>query len=306
MWASWRVRVMPEPSRLPCMPDRSTGTPDMVAPSAGPGPAQAVTRWSSPLRKRWQRTPPVARPLGGYSAKGVTLTLAAPAPGSAPDLPATVTTTAASAVVVPTAPNQTTDAPDDSRMPAMPPAGRPCGRTEAAANRSSCASEVMNTSSASSSEAWTAPITRSSSRRVISSNSSRLAGYSGITRLTTPLAVPSATPAFAASRFTRAITVSPGSSAVANSVMGWPPASDGATSLGGSAGISRTLSLIMRPPDVTAPTVPRAVAELERDRGLHRFAALQQHRAARGAELLRQVGHLAADHLAQPAVVGED
>ena len=43
MWASWRVRVVPDPSRLPCMPDRSTGTPDIVAPSAGPGLAAAGT-----------------------------------------------------------------------------------------------------------------------------------------------------------------------------------------------------------------------------------------------------------------------
>ena len=42
----------------------------------GPGPAQASTSTSSPLRNRWQRTPPVARPLGGYSAYGVTFTLA--------------------------------------------------------------------------------------------------------------------------------------------------------------------------------------------------------------------------------------
>ena len=45
------------------------------------------------MRNRWQRTPPVARPLGGYSAYGVTLTLAAVVPGKAPALPATVTTT---------------------------------------------------------------------------------------------------------------------------------------------------------------------------------------------------------------------
>src|SRR5215469_15023266 len=127
MWASWRVSGVPEPSRLPCMPDRSTGTPASVAPSAGPGPTQAMTKRSSPLRKRWQRTPPVALPFGGYSANGVTLTLAADAPGSAPARPATVTTTVSPAALeadwatplaagsgaprAPTAPNQTTDAP---------------------------------------------------------------------------------------------------------------------------------------------------------------------------------------------------
>src|SRR5215471_13276740 len=87
--------ALPEPSRLPVMPDRSTTTPDPVTPMTGDGPIQAWIRPSSPLRKRWQRTPPVARPLGGYSANGVTLTEAPPVPGSAPDRPDTVTTTAA-------------------------------------------------------------------------------------------------------------------------------------------------------------------------------------------------------------------
>ena len=80
------------------------------------------------------------------------------------------------------------------------------------------------------------------------------------TRLTMPLAVPSATPEPAPSTAARASTVSPGSS-VTNSVTGWPPDSEGAASFGGSAGISSTLSRIIRPADVTAPTVPRAVAE---------------------------------------------
>ena len=71
-----------------------TGLPVSVAPSAGAAPAQAMTSVSSPLRNRWQRTPPVARPLPGYSCSGVTLTLSPAAPGSAPVLPATVTTTA--------------------------------------------------------------------------------------------------------------------------------------------------------------------------------------------------------------------
>src|SRR5215475_8665654 len=123
MWASWRVSGVPEPSRLPRMPDRSTGTPASVAPSAGPAPTQAMTRRSSPLRRRWQRTPPVALPFGGYSANGVTLTLAADAPGSAPARPATVTTTVSPGAPAPgapgwgtpltagpIAPNQTTDA----------------------------------------------------------------------------------------------------------------------------------------------------------------------------------------------------
>jgi hypothetical protein len=56
-----------------------------------PEPIEAMTRLSSPLRKRWQRTPPVALPLAGYSANGVTLTLAPDVPGSAPEWSATVT-----------------------------------------------------------------------------------------------------------------------------------------------------------------------------------------------------------------------
>ena len=39
--------------------------------------------------------------------------------------------------------------PAASRTPAMPPAARPCGRTAAAGNRSSWASEVMSTRSSS-------------------------------------------------------------------------------------------------------------------------------------------------------------
>ena len=58
----------------------------------------------------------------------------------------------------------------------MPPAARPCGRTEEAANRSSCASDVMNTSSSDSPDSCTAPTTRSPAFSVISSNSSRFCG----------------------------------------------------------------------------------------------------------------------------------
>ena len=75
-----------------------------------------------------------------------------------------------------TAPNHTTEVPEASRMPAMPPAARPCGRTEEAAYRSSCASDVMNTSSSDSADSCTAPTTRSPDFSVISSNSSRFCG----------------------------------------------------------------------------------------------------------------------------------
>ena len=62
-------------------------------PVPAPRPAQAKTRVSSPLRNRWQRTPPVARPLAGYSENGVTFTAPGSVPGSAVDEPETVTTT---------------------------------------------------------------------------------------------------------------------------------------------------------------------------------------------------------------------
>ena len=72
---------------------RSTGAPLSAAASAGAAPAHAKTSSSSPLRNRWQRTPPVARPLAGYSENGVTFTDPASVPGSAEADPETVTTT---------------------------------------------------------------------------------------------------------------------------------------------------------------------------------------------------------------------
>ena len=66
----------------------STGAPEVVAAITGAGPTKASWRASSPLRKRWHRTPPVPRPLPGYSLKGVTLTEPASVPGRAEDAPA--------------------------------------------------------------------------------------------------------------------------------------------------------------------------------------------------------------------------
>src|SRR5690606_24036664 len=84
----------PDPSRRPLASGSSTGAPLLAAARAGPGPAQAATNASSPLRKRWARTPPVARPLAGYSVKGVTLTAPGSVPGRAVDEPEAVTATA--------------------------------------------------------------------------------------------------------------------------------------------------------------------------------------------------------------------
>ena len=94
----------------------------------GPWPTHASARRSCPRRRRWQRTPPVPRPLAGYSVNGVTFTDPASVPGSAADDPATVTTTGSPAPS-PTTPNQIARAPGASLTPAIPPAGRPWGRT---------------------------------------------------------------------------------------------------------------------------------------------------------------------------------
>src|SRR5688500_7164618 len=98
----------PEPSRRETGWGRSTGAPLSAAARAGAAPAHAKTSSSSPRRKRWQRTPPVARPFEGYSENGVTLTDPASVPGSADADPATVTATADSGS---TAVNETTRAP---------------------------------------------------------------------------------------------------------------------------------------------------------------------------------------------------
>src|SRR4029077_3609804 len=113
----WGMRS-PEPARRPTGGPSSTGVPASVAPRAGPAPAQARTSASSPLRKRWQRTPPVARPLGGNSANGVTLTAPGSVPGRAVEEPLTVTTTD---VAGSRAPNHTTECPATSLIPATPP-----------------------------------------------------------------------------------------------------------------------------------------------------------------------------------------
>jgi len=75
-----------------------------------------------------------------------------------------------------TAPNHTTSVPAASRMPAMPPAARPWGRTADAGKRSSRASLVMNTSSASAPGSCAAPTTRSPCFSAISSKESLACG----------------------------------------------------------------------------------------------------------------------------------
>src|SRR6185436_6211480 len=96
----WLLRV-PDPSRRASASGSGTGLPLGAAAMAGAGPTQASSRESSPLRKRWQRTPPVARPLDGYCRNSVTFTEPASVPGSARELPATVATTASVADTAP-------------------------------------------------------------------------------------------------------------------------------------------------------------------------------------------------------------
>src|SRR3954451_537885 len=180
----------PDPSRRPVGSGRSTAAPLAADARAGPSPAHANTRVSSPLRKRWQRTPPVPRPLAGYSANGVTLTAPGSVPGSAVLEPDEVTTTAESSTS--NAPKNTTDCFGASRTPAMPPPERPWGRTAPAAKCSSCASEVTKQSSSSPVLSSTAPTTSSPSASRITSQASRFPSTSGLTRLTTPARVPRA------------------------------------------------------------------------------------------------------------------
>ena len=61
------VAGVPEPSRRRRRPAGRPATRWRRRPAPGPGPTHASSSASSPLRNRWQRTPPVARPLAGYS-----------------------------------------------------------------------------------------------------------------------------------------------------------------------------------------------------------------------------------------------
>ena len=151
---------VPEASRL--APASGSVRADPSRPTAsGSRPTQASARASSPFRKRWARTPPVARPLAGNSSKALTLAAARdrcraasrcrsrrwrrrPRRADRPEPTVKWMTWRRRARL----------------MPAMPPAGQPCGRTEAAAKRSSCASVVTKTSS-SVSPPCTAPTTSS-------------------------------------------------------------------------------------------------------------------------------------------------
>ena len=334
----------PEPSRRPVASGRSTGAPLEAAARAGAAPAQAKTRASSPLRKRWQRTPPVARPLGGYSVNGVTFTAPGSVPGSAVEEPEAVTTTASAAS---TAPNHATCSPSVTRTPAMPPPERPCGRTPSAPKCSSCASEVMKHSVSSPVARSSAPTTSSPSLSEMTSHSSR-DSTSGFTRLTTPWRVPSASPgpedgsagerqrAFAgvqrehlrerhAALQVGVVGRRGDGGQVEHAQLEHPaPRGDDAdlAARGGAdgrhhhvvvgAGAAGARGLVRGRTGQQAARgeerEARVVGDLEGDRGGGdgRARRLEQDRAPRGAVGLRDLGQLVRDHLAEQGLVAED
>ena len=130
-------------------------------------------------------------------------------------------------------------------MPAMPPPERPCGRTEAAGKCSSWASLVMKVSSSDSLVSSTAPTTRSPALEP-----DDLPGVapstSALTRLTTPRAVPSASPSEVSASVVRQSTRSP-ASRVTSSETWVPPCRLGALAVDGTVGRSSALILISRP-----------------------------------------------------------
>ena len=199
--------MVPEASRRAPVSGSVRGEPSTPSARAGAAPTQATPRTSSPLRKRCERTPPVARPLAGNSVKADTLALPGSVPGRVWLPEAIVATTASSAASAARLVKNTTRASGPSLMPAIPPAVRPCGRTVDAGKRNSWASEATNTSS-SSSAPWTAPTTSSPALSAMISKSGLFAQSFGVTRLTMPCRVPSAM-ARSLSSATRARTTSP-------------------------------------------------------------------------------------------------
>src|SRR5215472_9474271 len=109
----------------------------------GPGQDQGVLAFEEPMTPDAASGAPLRRELSDR----VDLDSGRLGPGRASATPATVTTTgAAAASCAPaagsTAPNQMTVVRGDRRIPAIPLAARPCGRTDDAGNRNSWASLV--------------------------------------------------------------------------------------------------------------------------------------------------------------------
>ena len=169
---------VPEPSRRPTASGSSTGAPLAAAARAGAAPAQAKTRASSPLRKRWQRTPPVARPLARVLRERRDLDRARLGAGQRGrragdgdhDRRRRGSTDAEP---------RARDSPSASRTPAMPPPERPWGRTPSAPKCSSWASVVMKHRVSSPVCSSTAPTTSSPSLSPITSQS-RLGEHLGV------------------------------------------------------------------------------------------------------------------------------
>ena len=145
-------------------------------------------------------------------------------------------------------------------MPAIPPAPRPCGRTAEALKWSSWASEVTKTSSSSPERSSTAPTTSSPSLSAMTSQVDPF-GASGVTRLTTPWAVPRARPGESGESEVRVRTRSSAPRS-RYAPTGAPPESEGASFVGGSVGSSRAPTRATRPALVTMPTSPRAVVRI--------------------------------------------
>ena len=152
-------------------------------------------------------------------------------------------------------------APSDSRMPAMPPAERPWGRTESAGNRSAWASEEMSTMSSPGADS-AAPTTVSPSPRGMRSQSRRVGGPCTATRLTTPCRVARAITAGGSLTSARPTTRSSACRS-RSAPNGAPPPREGAWADGGRIGISTTGRRRARPMLVMTATSPRPVAMVE-------------------------------------------
>ena len=125
--AAGHARAVPPAGRPPAGRPAPRWRP---RPGPGAAPAQAKTRVSSPLRKRWQRTPPVARPLAGYSRERRDLDRAGLGAGqrawrSRRRSPRRRRRGRGRRTTPPARRSA-------SRMPAMPPPERPWGRTPSA------------------------------------------------------------------------------------------------------------------------------------------------------------------------------
>ena len=118
---------VPDASRFAPDSGRDLADPSDATAIAGMFPTQATLSASSPFRKLWARTPPVARPLPGNSDSADTLARPGSVPGRTSDDPEMVTTTAFPAGS--TAPKKSAVDFAEMFIPAIPAAEILCGRT---------------------------------------------------------------------------------------------------------------------------------------------------------------------------------